>query len=267
MAEKRMFAKTIIDSDAFLEMPLSSQALYFHLAMRADDDGFVNNPVKIQRMIRAEDGDLTELITKRFILPFESGIVVIKHWRIHNYIRNDRYKPTIYQREMDMLTVKENKSYTEKLDVGIPNGYQMDTQIRLDKSRVDKSRVVEAATAPETDKNLSLAVRAYESNIGTISEKVSDGISEWLEKGADVSLIIFAIEQAVEYNARNWKYADKVIANHFNAGRKTKEAAETYGKNAPNTKTTSVKGAYELDDMAAMERKARLERMKKGDAK
>ena len=99
MAERRMFAKTIIDSDAFLDMPLSTQALYFHLSMRADDDGFINNPKKIQRMVGCSDDDLKLLCAKNFIIPFESGIVVIKHWRIHNYIRNDRYKPTTYADE------------------------------------------------------------------------------------------------------------------------------------------------------------------------
>ena len=108
MAERRMFAKTIIDSDAFLDMPLSTQALYFHLSMRADDDGFINNPKKIQRMVGCSDDDLKLLCAKNFIIPFESGIVVIKHWRIHNYIRNDRYKPTTYADEKAQLTVKEN---------------------------------------------------------------------------------------------------------------------------------------------------------------
>jgi hypothetical protein len=112
MAEKRMFAKTIIDSDAFLDMPLSAQALYFHLSMRADDEGFINNPKKIQRMIGSSDDDLKLLALKRFIIPFQSGVVVIKHWRIHNYIRADRMRPTAYQEERRMLTVKENGSYT-----------------------------------------------------------------------------------------------------------------------------------------------------------
>ncbi|HFM7009733.1 TPA: hypothetical protein ACG9XD_003061, partial [Enterococcus faecium] len=89
-----MFAKTIIDSDAFLDMPLSTQALYFHLSMRADDDGFINNPKKIQRMVGCGDDDLKLLMVKRFILVFESGVIVIKHWKIHNYIQKDRYKPT-----------------------------------------------------------------------------------------------------------------------------------------------------------------------------
>ena len=143
MAERRMFAKTIIDSDAFLDMPLSAQALYFHLSMRADDDGFINNPKKIQRMVGASDDDCRLLLMKRFIIAFESGVVVIKHWKIHNYIRNDRYKPTIYQEEMRLLAEKENKAYTDCQPLGIPNGYQMDTQDRLGKDRLGKDRLVE----------------------------------------------------------------------------------------------------------------------------
>lgn len=112
MANKRMFAKTIIDSDAFLDMPLSTQALYFHLSMRADDDGFVNNPKKISRMIGCGEDDLRLLIAKKFILIFESGVVVIKHWLIHNTIRKDRKIPTNYQNELAELTQKENGSYT-----------------------------------------------------------------------------------------------------------------------------------------------------------
>ena len=112
MADKRMFAKTIIDSDAFLDMPLSTQALYFHLSMRADDDGFLNNARKVQRMVGASDDDLRLLMAKKFLIPFESGVVVIKHWRIHNYIQKDRYKPTVYAEEKAQLRMKENKAYS-----------------------------------------------------------------------------------------------------------------------------------------------------------
>ena len=131
-----MFAKTIIDSDVFLDMPLSTQALYFHLSMRADDDGFINNPKKIQRMIGASDDDLKVLVMKRFILPFDSGVVVIKHWRMHNYIRNDRYKETVYQEEKAQLLLKENGAYTQVETIGIPDGNQVETQVRLGKDRV-----------------------------------------------------------------------------------------------------------------------------------
>lgn len=107
-----MFAKTIIDSDAFLDMPLSTQALYFHLSMRADDEGFINNPRKIQRMIGCSDDDMKVLVSKKFIIPFDSGIVVIKHWKIHNYIRGDRIKKTKYTDEASHLIENENGSYS-----------------------------------------------------------------------------------------------------------------------------------------------------------
>ena len=142
MAERRMFAKTIIDSDAFIDMPLSTQALYFHLSMRADDDGFINNSKKIQRMIGASEDDLKLLFVKNFVIPFETGIVVIKHWKIHNYIRNDRYKETVYLEEKSQLETKENNGYTLKIDDGIPNGYQMETQVRLGKDSIDKDNII-----------------------------------------------------------------------------------------------------------------------------
>lgn len=133
MAEKRMFAKTIVDSDAFLDMSLSTQALYFHLSMRADDDGFINNPKKIMRMIGASDDDLKILIAKRFVLTFETGVIVIKHWRLHNTLRKDRYKPTIYQEEFLQLKMKDDGAYTENhADIDyqvvaerLPSGCQM----------------------------------------------------------------------------------------------------------------------------------------------
>jgi len=145
-----MFAKTIIDSDAFLDMPLSSQALYFHLSMRADDDGFINNPKKIQRMVGCGDDDLKLLIAKNFIIPFDSGVVVIKHWKIHNYIQKDRYKETVYQEEKALLSTKSNKSYTLDGIEEIPaenecihDVYMLETQDRLGKDRIElgKDRV------------------------------------------------------------------------------------------------------------------------------
>ena len=111
MAERRMFAKAIMDSDSFLDMPLSTQALYVHLCMRADDDGFVNGPRKIQRMVGCGDDDLKLLVAKKFIIPFD-GVVVIKHWKINNYIRSDRYTETKYREEKSQLFLKPNGAYT-----------------------------------------------------------------------------------------------------------------------------------------------------------
>ena len=187
MAERRMFAKTIIDSDSFLDMPLSTQALYFHLSMRADDDGFINNPKKIQRMIGCGDDDLKLLIAKAFLIPFESGIVVIKHWRIHNYIRSDRYKPTVYHDEAEQLTIKNNKAYTlenegKKLvdTVGIPNDNQMETQISLGKaslgeSNINKDLLPGAETASEPDEPIFITLTLNDKTEYPIScQKVKD---------------------------------------------------------------------------------------------
>lgn len=112
MAERRMFTKKITENDAFLDMPSSTQMLYFHLSMNADDDGFVNNPKKIQRMCGASDDDFKLLVAKSFVILFDSGIIVIKHWKMHNYIQNDRYRPTDYVDEKSMLGLKKNKAYT-----------------------------------------------------------------------------------------------------------------------------------------------------------
>ena len=142
MAERRMFTQKIVDSDAFLDMPLSTQALYFHLNMRADDDGFINNPKKIQRMIGASDDDLKLLIAKRFVLWFDSGVIVIKHWRMHNLIRKDRYNPTQYQEEYQSLELKDNGSYTDHgnqlTTTWQPTDNKMATQDSIGKDRIDK---------------------------------------------------------------------------------------------------------------------------------
>jgi uncharacterized phage protein (TIGR02220 family) len=134
MAERRMFTKTIIDSDAFLDMSTSAQALYFHLGMRADDDGFINNPRKIMKVIGACEDDFKLLVAKRFVLTFQSGIIVIKHWRMHNLIQKDRYKPTVYMDELASLTLNKNKSYTDC----IQNGNSSVPQVSIGKVSIGK---------------------------------------------------------------------------------------------------------------------------------
>ncbi len=155
MAERRMFAKTIIDSDAFLEMPQSSQLLYFHLSMRADDDGFVNKPKSIMRIAGCKDDDMMILFAKKFVIPFSSGVCVIKHWRINNYIQKDRYTETKYKDEMRMLELDENKAYRLP-DPGenqpcIQDVHTMDTQVSLGQSRSGKTEDhnIHAITARE----------------------------------------------------------------------------------------------------------------------
>ncbi|MBO5967120.1 MAG: replisome organizer [Clostridia bacterium] len=139
MAERRMFAKTIIGTEVFLDMPLSTQALYFHLSMRADDEGFVGCPRKIQRMIGASDDDLKVLIAKKFLIPFESGVVVIRHWKIHNYIQKDRFRQTEFREEREQLSTDERGLYTECIQFVS----KLDTQDRVGKDRVVKDRLGE----------------------------------------------------------------------------------------------------------------------------
>ena len=148
MAERRMFAKTIIDSDAFIDMPTTARLLYYDLSMRADDDGFVNSPKKISRMTGASDDDLRILAMKKFIIPFESGVVVIKHWKIHNYIRKDTYRETKYKDEKATLSLDENNAYTNRqLLVDDPS-----TQDRIGKDRIGKDSLVEDILVEKADK-------------------------------------------------------------------------------------------------------------------
>lgn len=141
MAEKRMFAKSIVLSDDFLEMPTSSRCLYFTLGMVADDDGFINNPRSIMRQCGASEDDMNVLLAKRFVIMFESGIIVMKHWRINNYLRSDRYVPTKYTEEKALIHVKDNGSYTLDLSVGIPVGIPSKEKIRKDKNSKEEYRI------------------------------------------------------------------------------------------------------------------------------
>ena len=164
MAERRMFAKTIIDSDAFLDMSVTARLLYYDLSMRADDDGFVNSPKKIMRMIGASEDDLRMLAARKFIIPFENGVVVIKHWRIHNYIRKDRYSETTYSEQKELLELDENGSYrlidgnsstdcqpigNQRSTTGQPLVNQRLTQDRLGKDRLGKDRLGKDIDAPD----------------------------------------------------------------------------------------------------------------------
>ena len=145
MAERRMFAKTIVTSDDFLDMPMSARCLYFTLGMFADDDGFVNNPKSIMRQVGASNDDMNLLIAKKYLIVFENGVIVIKHWRMHNYIQKDRYTPTKYIEQKETLYLDKNKVYTQNKNLAkydcygtlIDDVYKMDTQDRIGKDRLE----------------------------------------------------------------------------------------------------------------------------------
>lgn len=143
MAERRMFAKTIVLSDAFLDMPMTARCLYFTLGMLADDDGFVNAPRSIMRQCGASDDDMKLLIAKKFVLVFDSGVIVVKHWRVNNYLRNDRYTETKYVDEKALLTLDEKGIYHRE-EPGIPNTvYPGKDSIELVKGRLEEERLVQ----------------------------------------------------------------------------------------------------------------------------
>lgn len=178
MAKKRMFSQQITESDSFTSMPLSSQALYFHLSLNADDDGFINSPKRVQRMIGASDDDLNLLIVKKFLIPFDSGVVVVKHWRINNYIRSDRYVPTVYTEEKNQLIEKKNHAYSLKFQQGIPDGIPM---VSIDKNSIDKYKLSSSSKGGKvnllkmmTDDEISALFSTYEDADYLIDEVEAD---------------------------------------------------------------------------------------------
>lgn len=180
MGDRRMMSLKVIDSDAFLDMALSTQAVYMHLLMRADDDGFVNNVKKIKRMICASDDDIKLLIAKGFIIPFETGVVVIKHWRVHNIIRKDLYHPTIYQDEKATLIPDKTGTYrirnesvpesnrisTEDEPEQYPNKESKDNKTKLNKNNKENIRALfDESSLSEPVKDKVIDFLAYRDEI------------------------------------------------------------------------------------------------------
>lgn len=248
MAEKRMFAKSIIDSDQFLDMPATAQLLYFHLGMRADDDGFINNPKSIMRNVRGTEDDMRILIAKKYIIPFETGVVVIRHWRIHNYIQKDRYKTTNCNDEKALLEYNEktkeydiskdciqtvntldtdciqnvNRMDTKQITQNarkaseikglgdcIQNVYKLDTQSRLDKSRLDKSSSREEENSTTTTINQEV-LSLYQDNIHPITPIEAEKLADDIEQYG-VKWCLEAIKRAVMRNKRTLGYIEGIL--------------------------------------------------------
>ena len=234
MAERRMFAKRIIDSDAFLDMPLSTQSLYFHLSMRADDEGFINNPKRIQRMIGASDDDCKLLIAKGFILVFETGVIVIKHWKIHNYIQKDRFKPTICSEEKKEIVTEEDGTYTQCTR----NGYALDTQVSIGKVSIGKVNSIEPPKGVEKippDMEESKPLKRF---TAPTLEEVKEYCAE-RKNGVDAARFVNY------YMANGWKVGKNPMKDW-------KAAVRTWERNTEKPKDCS----FDLDDFfnAAVER-------------
>lgn len=264
MAQRRMFSKKITETDNFLDMPLSSQALYFHLNMGADDEGFIDKAKTIQRTIGASSDDLRILIAKGFVIPFDSGVVVIRHWRIHNYIRSDRFQSTMHQEEKKKIDFDETKIANIKVlqdvipDV-IPNGYQMDTQVRIGKDRLDKERLEldkvnnHNNTVPvENKKSLS---KIFKDSEIKLNERHLQMIYEYIALDRfTVPMIQYAVERTEDAGSTSFNYLNKILKNWKEKGYKSLEevenddrAFEEKKKEQANNRTKDFKsGKYAL---------------------
>jgi hypothetical protein len=189
-----MFSMSILDSDAFLEMPQSTQNLYMHMAMRADDDGFLGNPKRIMRMVGAGDDDYKVLIAKKFVLVFEDGICVIKHWLIHNTIRRDRYEETVYKDHKQQLNVKENKAYS----LGIPSGNHLAT---TGSHSIEENSIEENKTE---QKKLPQKISYGEFGNVKLSENEHSKLIEQLNEKA-VTTLIGELDQYIESTGKKYK--------------------------------------------------------------
>ena len=214
MANKRMFSIDVTETDTFLEMPLTAQALYFHLAMRGDDDGFVSNPRSIMRVTGCSENDLKTLVESGYIITFRSGVIVISDWKVNNYLRGDRYKPTTFQNELSMLTEIANKRYVlgsdnQRSTVGIPNGNQMETQYSIGENRAVVDTATTAADS-RTDSDLAEIVQYFERVIGIFPRSALDKLQRYRDS-IPSEVICEAFDEAAESGHRSWKYANGIL--------------------------------------------------------
>ena len=247
MAQKRMFSLSVIDTDKFLEMPVSARLLYYELGMRADDDGFIDNWKKILLFTGLKEDDLKVLIAKQFIIPFETGVIVIKHWRLNNYLQNDRIKPTIHQKEKASLTIDND------------NVYKLDTKCihSIDKNSIEEIRLEENSIAVVVDdslNNTTTATNELENNtlesaqdLISFTEKIFGrplgGTEIEIIKTWDTELTRYAIKQAELARAFNIRYIGKILFNYKKDNIKTVAEAEERERRFQESKTT-IKNTY-----------------------
>lgn len=235
MAQKRMFNNSVVGSDEFLEMPDSSQNLYFHLSMQADDDGFVDKWKSIMRMTGKKEDDLKILIAKSFVIPFDTGVLVIRHWRLNNYLQKDRYKETIYKDEKARLTIDKS------------NVYNLDTKCihSIDKNRLDKISIDKNSKEKEQEESESCGdgfqkvSKFYEENINLLTPYTSKVLEDFTDElGED--LVIYAMQISIENNKRTISYIKAILNNWSRANIKTLAEAKNENQNK-NEKKDNIK--------------------------
>lgn len=248
-----MFDKAITNNDIFLEMPDSTQNLYFHLSMEADDDGFVDNWKSVMRMTGKKEDDLKLLVVKKFIIPFDSGVIVIRHWRINNYLRRDRYRETKYLFEKEQLKIEKNEEYSLRSTTGIPGGIPSGNPVKYS---IEENSIEENSSTNnyltidrciEEPLNEEIASDDFEAKeesvVYEMDTKKLQNVCEILEKefgrmvtpletekiktwDYPIEVIRLAIAESVSNGIFYIKYIDRIIFNWKKANVRTVEEAK-----------------------------------------
>lgn len=207
MAQKRMFSLNVVDTDRFLEMPITSRLLYYELGMRADDDGFVDNWKKILMFTGLKEDDLKVLIAKSFIIPFESGVIVIRHWRMNNYLQNDRTKPTVYQDELSMLKLDKNT-----------NVYTLDTSCihSIEENSIEKNRLEYSSSKEEQQTIFDY----YQQEIGSLSPRQYEILNNYCNYLSE-EVVKIGINKTADSNAKSFNYLESILKVWKQKGYKT----------------------------------------------
>ena len=255
MAQKRMFSNSVVESDEFLEMPDSSQNLYFHLSMQADDDGFIDKWKSIMRMTGKKEDDLKILIAKAFVIPFDTGVIVIRHWRLNNYLQKDRYKETIYKDEKSKLIIDESNVY---------NLYT-DCIHSIDKNRLDKISIEKNSKEKEQE-DFQKVLNFYEENINLLTPYTSELLKDFTEElGKD--LVVYAMQIAVENNKKTISYIKAILNNWAKANIKTlAEAKEENTKKAEKKNKKTAKEDLEVVDTSSLTEEEYLKMVRGGNS-
>lgn len=197
MAERRMFSKTLMESDSFIELSDKAKLLYIYLGLTADDDGFIGSIKKTMMFVEADKNNLQELIEKEYLIRFESGVCVIKHWKVHNYLRNDRYHPTLFQEEFSKLVYDEiSRTYSLVDTTGIPTGRQTGNR---DKTSIDKIRL-EKTILPQNNQNQP------NKNKNNLNDNVNGNVNDNVNEKDNVNSIPFSL------TLKNEEELDRIFA-------------------------------------------------------
>lgn len=265
MAQKRMFDKFVTTSDDFLELSAEAQCLYFHMGMLADDDGLSKNYRSYMKLIGATNEDLQSLIDKSFIYKFDSDVIAIKHWKINNTVRNDRYRPTIFQNEFSRLYIADNNEYILLDTNGIPDGNRMDTKNSIDKNSKDKiSKEKNSLEKKREEKNnivekredviilsndivvkdvIDYLNKKINSSYNWENEKIKGLVSNWIEKGYKILDFKIVIDKKFD----EWKDTKMIV--HLNPYTLFGDKFENYYNQPVKKKTLNDISMKELEKM------------------